>query len=219
MTITKLLAATMLIAVICAAAVSFAQAPDQPESASADAPVWQYSKWTNPMYGTEGDQFVLEGYYPKAPTAGGDQTVQNGASPVGKPRMTVRCMGGKFGSGEFHVGARVQPKLGAHSLKGRPQAEVTIRHNDSKHTSNDWWEYSNDQQTLLFDKIQLVDFLTGRLLGHPSQPGSLLWRQMVGVVEDGENMIVVQFDMPQDVRRLVQSCDLEYGKEKKNLKQ
>jgi hypothetical protein len=201
------------------ATVSFAQAPDQPESALADAPVWQYSNWTNPMYGTRGDQFVLEGHYPKAPTAGGDQTVQNGASPAGKPRMTVRCMNGKFGSGEFHVGALVRPLLGAHSIKGAPQAEVTIRHNDSMHTHTEFWEYSNDHQTLFFDKIQLIDFLTGKTLGHPSQPSSLLGRQIVGVVEDGENMVVIQFDMPQDVRRLVQSCSLEWGKWKKNLRQ
>jgi hypothetical protein len=201
------------------AAVSFAQAPEQPESAPADAPIWKDSKWSNAMYGTQGDQFVLEGHYPKAPTARGDQTVQNGASPDGKPRMTVHCLNGRFGSGEFHVGALVRPQSGAHSFKGAPQAEVTIRHNDSMHTHTEFWEYSNDHQTLFFDKMQLVDFLTGSGLGHPSKPGSLLWRQIVGVVEDGENMVVIQFDMPQDVRRLVQSCSLESGKWKKNLKQ
>lgn len=182
-----------------------------------DRAVWQESKWTNAMYGTEGAQFVLEGHYLKAPTAGGDQTIQNGASADGKPRMTVRCMDGKFGSGEFHVGAFVSPEMGAHSLKGSPQSEVTIRHNDSTHTHTELWEYSNDHQTLFFDKLQLIDFMTGSGLGHPSQPGSLLSRQIVGVVEQGENMVVIQFDMPSDASQLVQSCGLERGKWKKKL--
>jgi hypothetical protein len=191
---------TPILVAIIFAAISMAGQTPQSEPA-----MWEYSKWTKPMTGVEYDQFVLHGKYLTPPS----QADGNG------PKLVVHCSDGKLRRGEFFVGAVVRHDPGAHSLKGIVQSQVQMRMDDKKKLDDDWWEISNDWKTLFFDRQQLAKLMTGRLLGHPSDQNSLIHRLTLGVVESLENQIVMQFEMPQDDAQIVESCGLEWGKEKK----
>lgn len=189
--------AGVLIAVTLAVASALAKQTDQPE--------WKYSKWSNPLYATVYDQFILEGKYVTSPSHSGETS----------PKLVVHCSGGKFRSGEFAVGAVVQHEPGAHSLKDVTQARVLARFDEKPKPDNDLWEISNDGQTLFFDGQQLNKLLTGHLLGHPGDTQSLVHRVIVGVVEALGNQISIEFDMPDNSAQLVDACGLEWGKGKK----
>lgn len=179
-------------------------APAQPDSQT-PASEWKYSKWSNPMTGVAFDQFTLEGKYVAPPS----HAVGEG------PSLVVHCSDGKFGSGEFHVGAVVQREPGAHSFKGIPQAKVQMRFDERTKLDDDWWEISNNGRTLFFDRTQLTKLMTARLLGHPGDPNDLVHRLILGVVEFEQDRVVMQFDMPHDTARMVAACGLEWGKGKK----
>ena len=168
-----------------------------------EKPEWRYSKEENPLYGKSFDRFVLTGHYFKTPSTVGNEP----------PKMIIGCMNGKFSTGEFSLGAFAQFS-GTRSLKGLAQSKITIRRDEQKRTE-DWFEVTNDQKTLFFDRIQFNKFLTGRLLGHPSEQDALVHRLTVGVVEAFGNQVIVQFEMPGDVSQLVEACGLEWGKAKK----
>jgi hypothetical protein len=165
---------------------------------------WQYSREENPLYGKSFDRFVLTGRYYKAPSTivGNEQ-----------PRMIIGCVNGKFSTGEFSLGAVAQFS-GTRSLKGVGQSQITIR-TDEKKPTDDWFEVSNDQKTLFFDRVQFNRFLTGRLLGHPSAQSALVHRLTLGVVEAFGNQVIIQFDMPEDVSQIVTACGLEWGKKRR----
>jgi len=171
---------------------------------------WRYSKQDDPLHGTSFDQFILDGRYLTRPS----QT--DGENPA----LVVQCSDGKFRRGSLVVGTVIQHAQGAdggvaHSLKGITQAHVEMRWDERKKPNDDWWEISNDGRALFFDKIQLTKLLTGRLLGHPSDPAQLVHRQIIGVVEAFANETVMQFDMPKDSTWIVEACGLEWGKKKK----
>ncbi len=170
-----------------------------------DKPVWRYSREENPLYGKSFDRFVLDGHYFKPPSTAGNEP----------PRMIIGCMNGKFASGEFSLGAVAQFS-GTRSMKGLLQSQITIRIDEKKPTE-DWFEVSNDQKTLFFDRVQFIRFLTGRLLGHPGEQDSLVHHLTLGVIEAFSNQVIVQFEMPEDVLQMVTACGLEWGKGKKKL--
>jgi len=170
--------------------------------AAQEKPEWKYSKEENPLYGKAFDRFVLTGHYFRPPSVGGTEP----------PQIIVGCMKGKFSSGELSLGAVAQFS-GTRSLKGIFQSQITIRIDEKKPT-DDWFEVSNDQKTLFFDRIQFNRFLTGRLLGHPSEQDSLVHHLTLGVVEVLSNQVIVQFEMPDDVSQMVTACGLEWGKER-----
>ena len=157
------------------------------------------------MTGAAFDQFALEGKYLTPPAH------REGSGPS----LVIHCSDGKFRSGEFNVGAVTQHEPGAHSLKGVAQAHVNMRIGDKTKLDDDWWEMSNNGRTLFFDKLQLTKLMTGHDLGHPGDPKNLVHRVILGVVELGENQVVMQFDMPPDGDSMVTACDLEWGKGKK----
>lgn len=163
---------------------------------------WKYSKEENPLYGKSFDRFTLTGKYLKPPSAIGHD-----------PELIIGCMNGKFASGEFSLGA-VARFTGTHSFKGKRQAQLDMRIDEKKKTE-EWLEVSNDRKTLSFDAIQFTKYLTGRLLGHPSENNTLTHRLIFGVVEEGENEVIVQFDMPKDVAQMVDVCSLEWGRKKR----
>jgi hypothetical protein len=123
---------------------------------STDQPEWKYSKWNNPLYAAVYDQFILDGKYLMPPS----QSSRD-------PKLVVHCSDRKFRSGEFQVGTVVQHDPEAHSLKGIGQAHLLMRFDEKPKPDNDWWEISNDGQTLVFNGQQLDKLLTGHLLGHP----------------------------------------------------
>ena len=98
----------------------------------------------------------------------------------------------------------------ARSFKGKPQAQVEIRWDEKKRAVSDFWELSDDRRSLLFDKQQLVKLMTGRSLGDPTDPQSLLPVLHLGVIEAGANQIVMRFNMPRDPRQLVKLCGLQH---------
>ena len=173
------------------------------QAADEAKPQWVLSEEENPLYGKTFDRFTLAGKYYKAPS-----------DLVGEPpKLIVGCMKGKFASGEFRLGA-VANFSGTHSLKGVRQAQVDMRIDERKKTE-EWLEVSNDLKTLFFDKIQLIQFMTGRLLGHPGDPTKLAHRLVLGVVESLGNEVIVQFDMPDDAAEMVHACGLEWGRRKR----
>src|SRR5580692_10974947 len=149
-------------------------------------PEWIYSKEDNPLYGKSFDRFTVTGKYFKAPS----NLVPD------PPKLIVGCTKGKFASGEFSLGATAEFS-GTQSLKGVRQAQVDMRIDERKKTE-EWLEVSNDLKTLYFDKVQLIQFMTGRLLGHPSDRTTLTHRLVLGVLESQGNEVIVQFDMPDD---------------------
>lgn len=175
-------------------------AQGQAEQASSG---WRYSKWENPMYAKDYDQFVLKGRYLRAPELAGSNE---------PPSLTLHCSEGKFRSGEFNVGAAIEASA-TRSLKGAPQAEIEIRL-DSGKVKQDWWEYSNNGKTLFFDHLQFVELMTGRLLGHPSRTSGN-HQLILGVIESLNDQVVAEFDMPAASPELISSCGLEWGKLKR----
>ena len=190
--------------VLSLAAVIFSAITSAWQTAQVEPAKWEYSKQTNPMTGAEYDRFVLGGKYVSPPS----HMDGNG------PRLVVHCSDGKFRSGELRVGAVVQHEPGAHSLKGITQANVQMRMDDKKKLDEDWWEISNDWKSLFFDRNQLTKLMTGRLMGHPGDTNTLVHRLTLGVIESLENQVVMQFDMPQDTTQVVETCGLEWGKNK-----
>ena len=186
-----------LIAMLLCAATSTIHGQD------AAAPEWAHTKESNPLYGKSFDRFTLVGKYFKAPSINADE----------KPKLTIGCIGGKLAAAEFFTGALVRPS-GTLSLLNRvPQAEVEMRI-DEKKTNKIWLEISNNGKTLFFDKIQLIQFLTGKMLGHPSNSGSLSRHLVLGVVEEAENQVIAEFEMPRNATEMSQACSLEHGKRK-----
>lgn len=165
-------------------------------------PEWHHTTEENPLYGKSFDRFTLAGKYLQKPEAG----------QLDSPKLIVGCINGKFASGEFSLGAVAQFS-GTKSLKGVLQSHVDLRI-DEKKKSEIWLEVSNNQKTLYFDKQQLIQFMTGRLLGHPGDDSTLAKRLILGVVEALQNEVIVQFDMPADAAQMVQACHLEWGKRK-----
>jgi hypothetical protein len=166
-------------------------------------PEWVYSKEDNPLSGKSFDRFILTGKYFKAPSS-------LASDP---PKLIVGCIKGKFASGEFSLGA-VAAFSGTQSFKGVRQAQVDMRIDERKNATQ-WLEVSNDLKTLFFDRVQLLQLMTGRLLGHPSDRATLTHRVVLGVLESLGNEVIVQFDMPDDPSEMVQTCGLEWGKQKK----
>jgi hypothetical protein len=176
----------------------------------AETTEWKYSKQDDPLHGTSFEQFVLDGKYLTPPSVATKE----------QPGLVVHCSNGKFKEGFLIVGGVAQYASSsgggvAHSIKGATQAHVEMRWDDKKKPDSDWWEISNDGQALSFDKIQLTKLMTGHLLGHPGDPSQLVHRQILGVVEAFGNQVVMQFDMPQDDTQIVETCGLEWGKNKK----
>jgi len=161
-------------------------------------PGWQYSKSENPLDGKQFDEFTLVGQYLRAPSV-------SGRNP---PELRVHCAKGKFAGGEFDLGAVAQHS-GTKSLKGAWQAQVDMRLDERK-KEQDFWEYSNDQQTLFFDGRQLDHLMTGKLLGHPMKD-PLVKRVILGVIEALGNEVIVQFDMPADQTEMISACGIEWG--------
>lgn len=166
-------------------------------------PEWRHSKEYSPLYGKSFDRFTLTGTYFKAPSTSGSEP----------PKLIVGCMNGKFATGEFSVGA-VARFAGTRSLKGVLQAQLDMRIDEKKKTE-EWLEVSNDGKTLFFDRIRLIQFMTGRLLGHPADSSTLTHRLILGVVEAFGNEVIVQFDMPEEASEMAEVCGLEWGKRKK----
>jgi hypothetical protein len=162
-------------------------------------PAWQSSKEENPLFGKQFDLFRLEGRYLSQPSVSGGNV----------PLLRVYCAAGKFAKGEFLLGAVAQHS-GTKSIKGAWQAQVDMRLDERKKTE-DLWEYSNDQKTLFFDRIQLDHLLTGKLLGHPTKD-VLTRRVILGVIEALGNEVVVQFNMPSDQKEIISACGLEWGR-------
>jgi hypothetical protein len=193
---TRMKARGFCVAVLLSASVlMFAQTTD-----SVSKPEWHHSVEENPLYGKSFDRFTLAGTYFKAPSTPGSET----------SKLIVSCEKGKFASGEFSLGA-VAKYSGLHSLKGAQQAQVDLRIDDRKKTA-EWLEISNDRKTLFFDKIQLIQFMTGKMLGHPSDNNSLTHRLVLGVVEELGNEVIVTFEMPADASEMVRSCSLDRKK-------
>lgn len=157
------------------------------------------------MTGVSFDRFVLNGRYTAAPYVLGPEAAA--------PSLEVHCSGGKFRSGEFHLRAVAESEPGARTmLRGAPQAHVDIRTNKKAKLSEDWWEISNNGQTLFFDKQRLESLLTGKMLGHPRDRATLIRELTLGVVESLANEVVVQFDMPLQDDQMIDACGLEPGK-------
>jgi hypothetical protein len=197
----ELMNRSILLPLLIAGLPCFGMAQADQGSASSGAE-WRRSTEENPLYGKSFDRFVLTGRYFTRPSA------EEGPPP----KITVGCVKGKFASGELFLGAVAQHS-GTRSFKGVSQAQLDMRIDEKKKTER-WLEISNNGKTLFFDKEQLIELLTGRLLGHPSDPASLTHRLVFGIVEAFANEVIVQFDMPPDSSELVHSCGLEWGKKK-----
>jgi len=196
--------AALLLVGFAVAAMSAALQTEQAQSVA-----WRYSKQDDPLHGVSIDQFVLEGKY-LTPPSRADRDF---------PSLVVRCSSGKFKEAYLAVGAVVQFGENTsggvvHSLSGVTQARVERRMDNKKH-GDVWWEISNDGKALFFDDEQLVDLMTGHLLGHPGDRKNLVRRLLLGVVEAFANQVVMQFDMPDDATEMVRACGLEWSKGKK----
>jgi hypothetical protein len=176
--------------------------PPEVEKPIENAAEWHYSKEENPLYGKSFDRFTLTGKFLKPPSV-----IES------EPKLIIGCSNGKFGIGELSMGVKATYS-GTKSLKGQPQAQLDMRIDEKKKTE-EWLEFSNDRKTLFFDKIEFIQLLTGRLLGHPGDNSTLAHRLVLGLVEQDANEVIVQFDMPRDETHIVNACGLEWGKKKK----
>jgi hypothetical protein len=164
---------------------------------------WHASKENDPLHGTSFDKFVLNGEYLRAPE------VQTRSIPA----FVVLCDRGKFKQGYLDVGA-VVAYTGTSPLSGASRSHIEMRFDDRKKTDDDYLNISNDHKALFFNDVQLVKFMTSKLLGHPSDPKALVHHLILGVGEALANQVVIQFDMPQDHSAIIDACGLEWSARK-----
>ena len=152
------------------------------------------------------DELTLKGAYVTPPSSAAET-----------PRLLLQCSNRKFARGYLFVGVVAEHAGGwdghtARSLKGRPQAQLDIRWDDTKKPASEFWELSDDRRSLLFNQQQFVRLMTGRTFGNPTDAQALLPVVYLSVKEAGANQIVMRFDLPRDPKQLVDVCGLQHVK-------
>jgi hypothetical protein len=150
---------------------------------------WQYSKKDDPLHGTSFDEFVLDGKFLTPPRS---------PKPEDKPSLVLHCDKGKVKDGYLVVGAVVD-------RSGRGQARIEMRLDGN--LSTEFWNVSTDGQAVFLDgSIDLLKILYGHWLPHKEGKGDFIKQEIFGVQEAFGSTIVMQFDMPADQARLLDSC-------------
>lgn len=173
------------------------------QTATQDAAAWKYAQRVDELNAQTLDTFTLTGMYDTPPAH----------APDLPPSIRVECAKGKFQTATLRANA-VAEFSGGNSMKGIPQANITLRIDERKPDS-DRWEISNDGTALFFDTVQLDKLLTGSMIGHPSDHAKLTHRVLIGVTEALANQIVMRFNMPANADDLVLKCGLEFDRKRR----
>jgi len=168
---------------------------------------WKDTPTTDPLRGTNYDQFELVGKYLTAP---------RNASPDSTPSLIVRCQKdpkafhgharGKFIGGYIYTQSVVDS--GAGGSEG--SVRVQYRRDDGK-LQDAFWSHSTDFSSVFFQDIDFNTIMFGHFMPHKEGTGPQTHKLVVGMQEFLGTEIVVQFDLPEDAD-VLETCGVLWHK-------